>query len=75
LAVPDLGSRELLLEQVRKLNCDGCKLKTEHYLVTKDDTVVDCRCLKCGQRKGEIQFVAEGHESYPVDESRPVYVV
>jgi uncharacterized Zn finger protein len=64
----------LLLEQVRKLNCDGCKLKTEHYLLTDDGTLVACRCLKCGQIKENIQSLVESHESYPMDESRPVYL-
>jgi uncharacterized Zn finger protein len=65
----------LLLEQIRKLDCDRCKLKTEHYLLTNEETVVTLRCLMCGQPKGNIQFVAESHKSYPADESRPVYVV
>ncbi len=69
------GRRDLLLEQIRKLNCDGCKLKTEHYLLSDGDNLLVCRCLKCGRIKGDIQFVTESMESYPADESRPVYVV
>ncbi len=65
----------MLLEQISKLNCDGCKLKTEHYLVTDGDTLIDCHCLKCGQRNGAVQFVAESHESYPMDPSRPAYIL
>jgi uncharacterized Zn finger protein len=65
----------LLLEQIRKLNCDGCRLRTEHYIVSDGDSLIACRCLKCGQLKGDIQRMNESDEAYPIDESRPIYVV
>ncbi len=65
----------MLLEQIRKLNCDGCKLRTEHYIVSDEDNLIVCRCQKCGRIERDIQFVTESVEAYPLDKSKPVYVV
>ena len=66
----------MLLEKIRKLNCDGCKLRTEHYLLSYDDTLILCRCLKCGRLEKDVQVISEStSQPYPTDESRPIYVV
>jgi hypothetical protein len=71
------GELKLLLEQIKKLNCDSCKLRTEHYLLSNEDgTLVLCRCLRCGRTYKDAKFVIERPEhSYPTDESRPIYVM
>jgi uncharacterized Zn finger protein len=65
----------LLLEQIVKMDCDRCRLKTEHYVLDNDDNPVLCRCLRCGQVKRNQGFSSEGREPYPVDDRKPIYVV
>jgi uncharacterized Zn finger protein len=64
----------LLTEQIVKMDCDRCKLKTEHYLLDYRDRPVLCRCLRCGQVKRSPEFSSENRESYPVDDRKPIYV-
>jgi hypothetical protein len=69
------GGQKLLLEQIRKLNCDGCRLRTEHYILSDGDALIACRCLKYGLLQKNVQLAsASVDQPYPVDESRPIYV-
>lgn len=66
----------MLLEQIGKLDCDRCKLRTEHYFLSDDGNLILTRCLRCGAAKtGAEAASGEVQEAYPVDESRPAYVV
>ncbi len=56
------------------MDCDRCKLKTEHYLLDYGDRPVLCRCLRCGQVKPNPGYASESHKSYPVDDRKPIYV-
>jgi late competence protein required for DNA uptake (superfamily II DNA/RNA helicase) len=64
----------LLLQQILKLNCERCKLRTEHYVQMRDGAVVLCRCLRCGQPKMKQSLAEEDPRSYPQDDRRPIYV-
>jgi hypothetical protein len=64
---------KMLLQRIAKLDCGMCKLRTEHYLQSRDGVVVFCRCLRCGQIRKE-SLLSEPQEMYPEDERRPLYV-
>ena len=73
-ALPSKADGKLLLEQIRKLNCEGCLLKTEHYVQKSDSEVLFSRCLKCGRvTSGTIERQKIGQD-FPTDDQRPVYV-
>jgi len=61
-------------EQIVRMDCERCKLKTEHYLVESDRKEVLCRCMRCGRISVDAVVSSEGHEPYPVDSRRPIYV-
>ena len=65
----------MLLQQIVKLNCERCRLKTEHYIQVRDGAILVCRCLKCGNLKRSPFGIGEEPESYPSDDRRPVYVI
>ena len=56
------------------MDCERCKLKTEHYLVDSGGKEVLCRCMRCGYISISNAFPTEGHEPYPIDSRRPLYV-
>lgn len=62
-------------QRITKLDCERCKLRTEHYVQFAGDVVLLCRCLRCGLTEGDLQSGSESNELYPEDESRPAYVV
>lgn len=64
----------MLAEQIVKMDCDRCKLRTEHYVLEYGDRLVLCRCLRCGQVKRNPGFHPESKEPYPVDDRKPIYV-
>ena len=64
----------MLLQQILKLNCEKCRLKTEHYVQIQNDVVLVCRCLKCGQMRVNPSLTEEELRSYPPDDRKPVYV-
>ncbi|MDG7006896.1 MAG: hypothetical protein JRN06_01480 [Nitrososphaerota archaeon] len=64
----------MLLQQVLKLNCETCRLKTEHYVQIWNGMAMMCRCLKCGKVRMKPQLTREELRPYPADESKPVYV-
>jgi uncharacterized Zn finger protein len=64
----------LLTEQIVKMDCDRCKLRTEHYVLDYGDTPALVRCLKCGHVTRNIGVQLK-HEPYPSDDRKPVYVV
>ena len=64
----------MLAEQIEKMDCDRCKLKTEHYVLDYGERLVLCRCLRCGQVKSNPRFSSESREPYPVDDRKPIYV-
>ena len=61
----------MLLERILKLNCERCRLRTEHYIQIRDGIILFCRCLRCGQLKRNI---GEENHTYPPDELKPIYV-
>ena len=63
----------MLTEQIVKLDCERCKLRTEHYVLDYGDRPTLVRCLKCGH--GSMNLVLAEHEPYPSDDRKPVYVV
>jgi len=65
----------LLAEQIVKMDCDRCRLRTEHYLLDYGDTPMLCRCLRCGQVKKYPGLSAQTKEPYPEDNLKPVYVI
>jgi len=65
----------LLTEQIVKMDCERCRLKTEHYLLDCGDTPMFCRCLRCGQVNKYPGLSAQIREPYPEDNCKPVYVV
>ncbi len=64
----------VLLEKIVKMDCEKCKLRTEHYLLDYGDGRVLCRCLRCGQVTRNSMVVSIGHGPYPADDRRPIYV-
>lgn len=70
ILVPPSGAH-LLLQQIVKLNCERCRLRTEHYVQIRDGTLLVCRCLSCGQTRRNL---VEEDRSYPSDDRRPMYV-
>ncbi len=64
----------LLREQIVRMDCERCKLKTEHYLVDNGEKELLCRCMRCGYITMSTVFFTEGHEPYPIDSRRPLYV-
>ena len=64
----------MLAEQIVKMDCDRCKLRTEHYVLDYGDKPALLRCLRCGHVTTNTG-VPVGHEPYPVDDRRPIYVV
>ena len=64
----------MLLQQILKLNCETCRLKTEHYVQIWNGMVVLCRCLKCGRVRMNPQLTREELRPYPADDGKPVYV-
>ena len=65
----------MLTEQIVKMDCERCKLKTEHYLLDYGDTPMFCRCLRCGQVNKYPGLSAQIREPYLEDNCKPVYVV
>ena len=64
----------MLTEQISKLDCDVCRLKTEHYVLVSGDTPVMSRCLRCGRAQENPRIIINNPESYPSDNRKPVYV-
>jgi len=56
------------------MDCDRCKLRTEHYILDYGDTPMLCKCLRCGQVKRNPAFISENKGPYPIDDIRPIYV-
>lgn len=70
----DVG--KMLLQRIAKLDCETCKLRTEHYVQSRDGVAVLCRCLRCGQVKKENLLSGPQEEGlYPEDNRRPIYVL
>jgi uncharacterized Zn finger protein len=65
----------LLREQIVKMDCSRCKLKTEHYVLDYGDRPALTRCMRCGHVTTDLGFSYASHEPYPVDDRRPIYVV
>ena len=63
----------MLTEQIVKLDCERCRLRTEHYVLDYGDRPALARCLKCG--RVTTNFVLVRHEPYPTDNRKPIYVV
>ncbi len=64
----------LLAEQIVKMDCDRCKLRTEHYVLDYGDRPALVRCLRCGHVITNVG-VPINHEPYPTDDRKPIYVV
>lgn len=56
------------------MDCDRCKLRTEHYVLDYGDRPALVRCLRCGHVTANAGIPLE-HEPYPADDRRPIYVV
>lgn len=56
------------------MDCDRCKLRTEHYVLDYGDTLALVRCLRCGHVARNMGIPVK-HEPYPSDDRRPIYVV
>ncbi|MDG6923545.1 MAG: hypothetical protein JRN67_09665 [Nitrososphaerota archaeon] len=69
----DVG--KILIQRIAKLGCEACKLRTEHYVQSRDGVTILCRCLKCGQVKRENLLSGPRETSYPEDDGRPLYVL
>jgi uncharacterized Zn finger protein len=65
----------LLREQIVKIDCDRCKLRTEHYVVDYGDKPALVRCMKCGHVVLNSGLRYMSHEPYPADDWKPVYVM
>ena len=63
----------MLSEQIVKMDCNRCKLRTEHYIIDYGDTPMLCKCLRCGQVK-KNPALSENKRPYPIDDIKPVYV-
>ena len=70
---PDVG--KILLQRIAKLDCERCKLATEHYVQSRDGAAVLCRCLRCGEVSKESLLSERQERMYPDDDRRPLYVV
>ena len=70
---PDVGN--MLLQRIAKLDCETCKLRTEHYVQSRDGASVLCRCLMCGQLRKENLLSEPQEKLYPEDNRRPLYVL
>jgi uncharacterized Zn finger protein len=64
----------LLLQQILKLNCERCGLKTEHYVQIWNGMALMCECLKCGRARMNPSLTREELQPYPADDHNPVYV-
>ena len=64
----------MLTEQIVKMDCERCRLRTEHYVLDYGDRPALVRCLRCGHVTTNLG-VPVGHEPYPVDDRRPIYVI
>ena len=64
----------MLLQQILKLNCQGCRLKTEHYVQIWNGMVLTCECLKCGKVRASPQLTREELQPYPMDDGTPAYL-
>jgi uncharacterized Zn finger protein len=65
----------MLLERISKLDCDTCKLRTEHYVQSRAGAAVVCRCLRCGHARRENLLSEAQERLYPEDNGRPLYVL
>jgi hypothetical protein len=66
--------RALLREQIVKMDCERCKLRTEHYVVDYGDRPGLIRCLGCGHVTTSSGLGYASHWSYLLDDRKPVYV-
>ena len=64
----------MLLQQIMRLNCERCRLRTEHYVQIWNGVVLMSHCLKCGQMRTNPDLTKEELQSYPPDDRKPVYV-
>ncbi|MDG6971359.1 MAG: hypothetical protein JRN54_09685 [Nitrososphaerota archaeon] len=64
----------MLREQIVKLDCERCKLRTEHYVVDYGDRPALVRCLRCGHITTNSGPQYLNHEPYPEDGRKPLYV-
>jgi len=75
MLIPAGWKHRLLAEQIVKMDCDRCRLRTEHYLLDYGDTPTLCRCLRCGRVEKYPGLSSDSKEPYPEDNRKPVYVV
>jgi len=64
----------LLREQIVKMDCDRCRLRTEHYVVDYGDGPALVRCLRCGHVTTNSGPRYASHKPYPEDDRKPLYV-
>lgn len=64
----------MLREQIVKMDCDRCRLRTEHYVVDYGDRPALVRCLRCGHVTTSSGFSSSDHKPYPKDDLKPVYL-
>lgn len=56
------------------MDCDRCRLQTEHYVLDYGDRPTLVRCMRCGHVTTNMGIPVK-HELYPMDNRKPVYVV
>ena len=64
----------MLAEHIAKMDCDRCKLRTEHYVLDYGGKPALTRCLRCGHVTATTGVPVD-HEPYPTDDRKPIYVV
>lgn len=63
----------MLTEQITRMDCDRCRLQTEHYVLDYGDIPALVRCMRCGHVTPNLGTPIL-HEPYPIDDRRPIYV-
>lgn len=65
----------MLLQRITRLDCETCKLRTEHYVLSRDGVAAFCWCLRCGQGKKENLLSETQEKAYPDDDRKPIYLL
>jgi uncharacterized Zn finger protein len=63
----------LLREQIVKMDCDRCRLRTRRYVVDYGERPALVRCLRCGHVTTNPGTYVN-HEPHPMDDRKPVYM-
>ena len=59
----------LMTQEILPLNCEKCRLRTEHARIRTPDGTFSYRCLKCGNMRSSANESEE--KNYPKDDTMP----